>query len=340
MSVLVTGANGFLGSALARRLSARDEDMVLGLIRPGSDRSRLEGAGNVLGSARFSLRPGSLSSRSEAERALDGVDTVYHVAAALNGTAADLCLNTVVASKHLLEAALRRSRPPRFVLVSSFSVYGVAALPRGALLDERSPLEQRPERRDLYSQAKIRQERLFREYQERHGLELVVLRPGVIYGPGGGGISSRVGLQLPGVYLRLGGKNLLPLSYVDNCADAIALAGTNDAAVGQAYNVHDDDLPTCAEFLGEFEKQVRPLRGITVPYAGLLLGSWLLESYHRRSRGQLPAIFTPYKTRALWKPQQYSNQKLRGLGWTQGVPSREGMRRTFSELKARLVPAP
>ena len=338
MSVLVTGANGFLGSALARRLAASSRGPVFGLVRPGSDRKRLEGSGNALEARAFRLRQGTLSSRSEAERALDGVDTVYHVAAAMNGTAADLCLNTVVASKHLLDAALARSRAPRLVLVSSFSVYGAAALPPGAVIDERTPLEQRPERRDLYSQAKIRQERLFREYQERHGLELVVLRPGVIYGPGGGGISSRVGLQLPAIYLRLGGHNLLPLTYVDNCAEAIALAGAADSAVGQTFNVHDDDLPTCAEFFSEFERQVRPLRAVSVPYPVLLAGSWLVESYHRRSRGQLPAIFTPYKTRALWKPQRFSNQKLRSLGWAQTVSSAEGMRRTFRELSSRKLP--
>ena len=141
---------------------------------------------------------------------------------------------------------LRRPRLPKVVLVSSFGVYGTAGIKRGALVDEDTPLEPNPERRDTYSQAKLRQEKLFRAYQERHGFPLVVVRPGVIYGPGGTPISSRVGLTVPGLFLHLGGRNLLPLTYVDNCAEAIVVAGERGASDGQAYNVVDDDLPTCA----------------------------------------------------------------------------------------------
>src|SRR5690606_2783769 len=103
--------------------------------------------------------------------------------------------------------------------VSSFSVYGIADQPRGVLVDETTPLETQPMRRDPYSQVKLRQEQLFWDYARAHGLSLAVLRPGVIYGPGGGAMSSRVGLNLPGVFLYLGGRNVLPLTYVDNCAE-------------------------------------------------------------------------------------------------------------------------
>src|SRR5204862_5238265 len=126
-------------------------------------------------------------------------------------------LNTVVASKNLLEAIAAADRPIKVVLVSSFGVYGVAGLPRGHVVDEETPLEPHPERRDLYSQAKLRQEKLFREYQAKAGFPLVVLRPGVIYGPRGSRISTRVGLNLMGIFLHLGGDNLLPLTYVASC---------------------------------------------------------------------------------------------------------------------------
>ena len=171
----------------------------------------------------------------------------------MRGSPADLFLNTVVASKNLLEAAAGAVK--RVVLVSSFSVYGAADLPRGTLIDERTPLETRPEKRDAYSHAKLRQELLVREYQQRHGFELVVLRPGVIYGPGGGPFSMRVGLQLPGLFLHCGRGNPLPLSYVENCAEAIAVAGSAEQpSRDEAYNVLDDGIPTCRAYLRAYQR--------------------------------------------------------------------------------------
>lgn len=334
MSVLVTGANGFLGSWLVKRLAEQGVEDLRCLVRPGSDRSKLAAATGGVSTQRFSLVAGSLDTPDKAREVLEGVDTVYHLAAAMSGQAADMFLGTVVASKNLLEAASKLPKPPRIVMTSSFSVYGVGNLPRRAVVDENTPLEPSPAQRDLYAQTKLRQEQLFWEYQKRVGFELVVLRPGVIYGPGGGGLSSRIGLQLPGLYLRLGHNNVLPLSYVENCADAIALAGQTPAAANQVYNVHDDDLPTCDQYFRAFQREVGPLRNVPVPYPLLMLGSLLVEKYHSYSQGQLPAFFTRYRTAALWKGNRFDNSKLKALGWAPRVSTEEGMRRTFAYLKA------
>ena len=178
--------------------------------------------------ASIEMFTGDLSSPQAVAHALENVDIVYHVAAGMRGSAADLFLNSVVASKNLLEALLPHP-DIKVVLISSFGVYGTTGLPRGHILTEKTPLETSPEKRDLYSYAKLRQEQLFWEYRERSPYPLVVLRPGVIYGPSGSAISSRVGLNLFGIFLQLGGKNRLPLSYVDNCADAIVTAGPEPA---------------------------------------------------------------------------------------------------------------
>jgi nucleoside-diphosphate-sugar epimerase len=242
-------------------------------------------------------------------------------------------LNTVVASKNLLEAVVQSKRRPKIVLVSSFGVYGVADLAKGAIVDEDTPLEPSPAKRDLYSQAKLRQERLFWEYAEKYDLPLVVVRPGVIYGPRGSALSARVGLNLAGVFLLLGGSNVLPLSYVDNCAEAIAVAAENPAAIGCAFNAHDDDLPTCREYLAAYEREVKHLRKVPVPYPALSAISLAVERYHAWSKGQLPAIFTGYKTRTMWKGNRFDNARIKSLGWNQLVPTAEGMRRTFAYLR-------
>jgi nucleoside-diphosphate-sugar epimerase len=330
VKILVTGANGFLGTAVLARLLARGERDVRCLVRPGRDVSALEAIARRHPDASVECLLGSLGSVASAARAAADVDVVLHLAAGLSGAPADLFLSTVVASKNLLEALVARDRPPKVVLVSSFGVYAAATLPRGAQIDESTPLEPHPERRDVYSQAKLRQERLFREVQARHGFPLVVLRPGVIYGCGGTRISGRVGLELAGRFLFLGGRNLLPLTHVESCADAVALAARSDAADGRTFNVVDDDLVTARQFLARYRREVKPLRVVRVPYFLLQLLSRLVAWYARWSKGQLPAVFTPYKTATTWKPARFTNAALKSLGWKPLRATDEGLREAFA----------
>ena len=332
MTAFVTGATGFLGGALVARLLAHGTEPIRCLVRPGARTAQLERL--AAGTSALALVRGSLASPEAALEALDEADVVYHLAAGTGGAAADLFLNTVVASKNLLEAILRRPRPPKVVLVSSFGVYGTADLPRGTLVDEDTPLESHPERRDLYSQAKLRQEQLFREYHARHKFPLVVLRPGVIYGPEGTAISGRVGLALPGIFLNLGGPNPLPLTYVDNCAEALVVAGQRAAAGGESYNVVDDDLPSCEEYLRRYQREVRPIRSIRLPYRLTQAISWASQRYSEYSQGQLPAFFTPYRTATSWGGNRFTNAKLKQLGWQPIVSTDEGLNRTFAAKRS------
>jgi nucleoside-diphosphate-sugar epimerase len=336
MKILVTGATGFLGGSLVERLLAQGERDLRVTVRPGSDTSRVVAAATRYPEARIEYVRANLIAPPEVARAVDGVEAIYHLAASLRGAAADMFLNTVVGSKYLLDAIAER-RPMRVVLVSSFSVFGVAEMGRGARVDESTPFEPHPEKRDLYAHVKLRQERLFRERAERDRFELVILRPGVIYGPGGSAFSSRVGLSLFGLFLSLGGKNTLPLSYVDNCADAIVLAGRlSPVGAGPAvYNLVDDDLPTCRAYLAAYKREVAPLRSVPIPFPVLAFGARVLDRYNQWSHGQLPAIFTPYKVASTWGGNRFDNSKIKGLGWKQPVPTDEGLRRTFQWLRAQ-----
>jgi nucleoside-diphosphate-sugar epimerase len=326
VTVLVTGSNGFLGAALVRRLIAHGFERPRCLVRPGSDRARLDAIERDHPD-RIEVATGSLATVAGCAALVEGVDLVFHVAASLSGSAADMFLSNVVASKNLLEAL---DDSTKVALVSSFGVYGVSGIPKGAVVDESTPLEPHPEKRDIYSHSKHRQERLFTDHAEATGMPLTVLRPGVIYGPGGGGMSGRVGLSLFGLFLYLGSDNLLPLSYVDNCAEAIVVAAQSDRAWGEAYNVHDDDLVTARDLLAAYQREVKRVRKVPVPYPLLMAGSHLVERYHDWSQGQLPAIFTPYKTRAMWKAQRFSNAKLHDLGWSPLVSTEEALTRTFA----------
>jgi 2-alkyl-3-oxoalkanoate reductase len=326
MTVLVTGANGFLGPAVVRRVLARGERDVRCLVRPGSDASRLDGL-------EVAVMRGTLNSRDDCARALQDVDLVYHLASLTTGAPSELTLNGAVATRNLLDAVVAARREVRLVHCSSFGVYGVADLPAGTLLDESTPLEPHPERRDAYSHAKLRQEQVVWQYHREHRVPIVVLRPGVIYGPGGGtAISNRVGLRTFGVMLYLGRDNLLPLSFVDNCAEAIVVAGKSPTALGQVFNVVDDDLPTAREFLRRYRNEVERFPTIGLPWLGTRLMTAVYERYVDWSQGQLPAVFTRYKIESVWKSCRFDNSKLKGLGWQPPVTTAEGLRRHFEYL--------
>jgi nucleoside-diphosphate-sugar epimerase len=335
MKILVTGAAGFLGTALLERLLAHGYNDIRCNVRRRTDIPRLDALLEQHPSIQLDHCVGDLRYREDAARAVDGVQLIFHLVAGKKGTAADLFLNSVVASRNLLDAIADR-KPMRIVLVSSFSVYGVAALGRGAQVNEQTALEPHPEWRDHYSYSKLRQEQLFWEYQRSNGFELVVLRPGVIYGPDGGHFSTRVGLKVGKWQLLFGGSNLLPLSYIDNCAEAVVVAGTYQRAAGQVFNVHDDDLPTCRHYLRAYRKNVAKIRTFSIPYFGVQLLSSVVAKYNRYSKGQLPAILTPYKAASQWGGNRFDNSKLRSTGWKQLVPTAEGLQRSFAAFRTEL----
>jgi len=139
-----------------------------------------------------------------------------------------------------------------------------------------------------------------------------------------------VGIGTFGVFLHLGGSNTIPFTYVDNCADAIALAGLTEGVSGEVFNVVDDDLPSSRQFLRLYKKNVRQFKSVYVPHALSFTLCYLWEWYSRWSEGQLPAAFNTRKWHSFWKKTHYSNEKLKTrLGWTPKVPMTEGFRRYF-----------
>ena len=331
---LVTGGTGFLGQRLVRQL-LEDGAEVRCLVRPGTDveafRARCVGQAPVAGE--LHCFPGTLARPGALAEELKGVDAVYHLAAALGGGAAVLFANNVVPFRGLLRAAAE-AKVGRFVLVSSLAVHGTARLRSGDTLDESIPLDPAPHLRDPYAYSKIEQEKLAWEAHREGGLPLVVVRPGVIYGPGRDPLSNRVGLRLGGLVVKMGGSQRVPYTFVGNCAAAVRLAGTVPGVDGESFNVVDDDLPRARTLLRQYRREVSRVWVVPVPRLAIGPLSGFLEWYHKWSEGQLPAVLTRYKSAAHWKRLNYSNAKAKArLGWVPQVGFGEGLRCTFESLR-------
>jgi len=334
MKVLVTGAGGFLGKRIVDSLLRMGVTQLRVHVRQAPPAGMIESLRQKYPLAEIETLQANLLSRGELEPLVSGIDCIVHAAAGMKGAAADMFANTVVTTRNLLEAA-GAQKVGRIVLISSFSVYHAESVPKDGLLFGTTPIEPIGVNRGAYGHAKTRQEHLFKEFQQRFGFESVIIRPGVIYGPGGGALSSRVGIKAMGFFFALGGRALLPLTYVDNCADAIAQAALK-APAGSAFNVVDDDLPTCKAYLKAYCSQVEKMRCVPVPFWAFELGARMLVWYHKRSKGQLPAVFTPYVVNSMYRPLRYSNAALRAIGWTQGVSTAEGLSRSFQHWRAQL----
>lgn len=334
MKVLVTGSNGYAGSAVVRRLLERGERDIRCLVRPGGKWGHLEAMRKDFPDAKLEIFEGNLLTPGVVDGAMDGVGVVYHLAIMMQGAPTDMFMSTVVASQKLIDAIARQKQKVRVVLMSSFSAFGIASLQDGATINEETPIEDNPKLRDVYSYAKVWQEKLFWEKKKEVGFELVVVRPGVIYGNGSGAPAAKIGMDLFGFFVDLGGNNPLPLSYVENCADATVLVGQK-APDGEVYGLWDDDLPTCSEYLDRYKREVRPLRTLRIPYPIMIQLSKVITWYVDHSQGQLPPAFTPYKVKAMWRPVRLDNSKIKALGWKQPVSTEEAMARTFQSLRAK-----
>jgi len=325
--ILVTGSNGFIGARVVEILLEYGFSNLRCFIRPSSRRDRLEKAlGQFDAGKNVELITGDLLSREDCGKAAENVSVIYHLAAGFDKSFAGAFMNSALATRNLLDAFPQFGRPKRFVNVSSFAVYSNLDLKRGALLDENCPLEDAPQERfDAYGFGKLKQEELVKEYGTRHDLPFVILRPGYVFGPGKAELSGRIGIDTFGFFVQVSGSNSLPLTFVDNCAEAIVLAGLKPDVDGEIFNVVDDELLTSDEFLQRY-KRTKPFRSVRIPYSLAYAMCFLWEKYAKWSKNQLPPAFNRRRCAAEWKGNRYSNQKLRDrLGWKPRVNMEQAM---------------
>lgn len=333
--ILVTGAAGFIGLRVIHNLLERGYHRIRCFVRPSNGAKEIA---DLIATGLFPglhIHRGNLLSREDCRAAVHDVSAVIHLAAGRGEKSVpDAFVNSVVTTRNLLEACAGRGIQ-RFVHVSSFAVYSNAE-PGAGVLHESRELEKHPELRgEAYCFAKTKQEELVSSICAEREIPTVILRPGVVYGPGNLAISGRVGIDTFGIFLHMGGSNRIPLTYVDNCAEAVVLAALTPGVDGEVYNVVDNDLPTSREFLRKYKKNVKRFSSLFVPKTCSYILCRMWERYSAWSEGQLPPVFNQSRWNSLWRKTAYTNQKLtQELGWRQVIPTERALDLYFEACRA------
>nr|WP_295375560.1 NAD-dependent epimerase/dehydratase family protein [Pseudoxanthomonas sp.] len=317
---LVTGAAGFLGRRLVARLRAEGRSVRVLVRRPVAAYAQDAGIQTVIG---------DLGDPRIVDHAVQGVDVVYHVGAAMRGGPRDFEAGTVWGTRNVVEACLAHGNR-RLVYVSSMSVFDHAGRAADAVMTEASSYEPHPEWRGAYTQTKLNAERHVREAIEQRGLPAVILRPGQIFGPGAEKVTPNGVIGLAGRWVAVGsGAQTLPLVYIDDVVDALVQAADAPQAVGKLFNIVDTSAVTQEAYLQRAQRKLGgELKRLRVPVWTFLLLGWGVEQLGKVLKCDVP--LTRYRVRSLRPLANFDTTAAREqLGWTPRVGVEQGLDATF-----------
>lgn len=314
--VLITGATGFTGGALAQKL-AKQGKHVVALVRETSNVSALREIGAT-------LVYGDISDREAVISASEGIDIIYHLAAVFRTAGHPDSYYEAVnigGVQNVIDAA-REHKVGRTVHCSTIGVHGdIEQIPS----NEESPFNPG----DIYQRTKLAGEELFAQAMA-DGLTGSIFRPGAIYGPGDMRL-LKMFKQINREFFPLfgGGTNLYHLSYIDDLTDGIILCGEHPNAVGERFILCSNEYGTLKELAATIaEKLEVKAPTFAPPIRPLMLAAKICEALCR-PLGIDPPLHTR-RVEFFVKSRAFDNSKARKLiGYAPKVSTAEGVRKTI-----------
>jgi dihydroflavonol-4-reductase len=316
--VLVTGATGYTGSVLIRKLAAQGVS-IRAIARGSSNTEQFK-------DLQVEWVRGEIFDRAVIEEAVKGIEVVFHVAAAYREakiTDETYHLVHVRSTVLLAEALLKEPGFTRFVHISTVGVHGHIENPPA---DEGYPFNPG----DIYQRTKAEAELWIRDFSTRTSLPLTVIRPAAIYGPGDRRLLKVFKMASRRVFPLFGrGRGLYHLIHVDDLTDIFILAAVRREALGEVFiagNREPSELKAIAETISD-ELGGKPLRFIRLPAWPLFVAAVVCEALCRPLKISPPL----YRRRVAFftKDRSFNTSKLeRLLGYVNRVEVRAGLRAT------------
>jgi nucleoside-diphosphate-sugar epimerase len=320
MRVAITGATGFVGQALAKRL-LDSGSQVRALARPSLRAESLARAG-------AEIIPGDLSDAGALDRTFKDAEIVFHCAALANshGTRRQFFDANVRGTDAVLQAALR-ARPRRIIYLSSIAVYG--PLERDEIIDEDTPLDDLPQERDYYAHSKIEADRLALKFTRNSPVPLTIFRPGIVFGPGRALPIALLGARIGNLDIVFGRQSLLfPLNYIDNLIDALTLAAAEPENDSRQYIILDDEKLTLGRY-HDAKMKIANSRAAFFSAQPAVIAATVTHPVARL----LPVNAGAFSRRQILRASQdrhYSTRRIRQeLNWQPRIPLEEAIARTI-----------
>lgn len=317
--VLVTGATGFVGSRLSELLSTQEQAKVTGTGRNLDRVAYLKDHG-------VDLQAADLLDEDALKELVEGKEIVIHTAAALQ-TDAETAQKVNVDATGTLVRLAGEAGVSRFVHVSTVGACDMTNL---KLVDETAPLALNHS--SAYPRTKAEAEKRANEIASACNMELSIVRPSMIYGPGHGFWSEEMFKNVLNgnpVMLGDGSGNFNPV-YIDDVVGAIILCAKHPGAVGETFNVVAG-LTTWREFMGHYGKlSGKELKNVPLFIARLMAFA-----------NKIPGITTPIDQGFIdmaTSDKDFPNKKAADLlGWKPQVTYEEGMKRTLKWLEKEVL---
>jgi len=319
--VLVTGATGFTGGALAKKLTELGHHVVA-LVRKTANTNALSNLGAT-------LVYGDISDAEAVARAAEDCDIIYHIAAVYRtaGHPDEYYEAVNVGGVENVIKAAKQHNVGRTVHCSTIGVHGdIEEIPS----NEESPFNPG----DIYQRTKLDGEELFARAMA-DGLCGSIFRPGAIYGPGDLRLLKMFKQIKRGFFpLFGGGTNLYHLSYIDDLTDGIILCGEHPAAIGERFILCSNEYGTLKELGATIAKHLAvKAPNFAPPVAPLMLAAKICEALCK-PLGIDPPLHTR-RVEFFVKSRAFDNTKARKLiGYQPKISTEEGVKRTIEWYKA------